>query len=544
MAELTISTADITEALRKNLEGFSPELEATQVGRVLEVGDGIARVSGLPDAAVNELLEFESGAVGLALNLDEESIGAVVLGATEASSTIEEGAAVRSTGRILSVPVGDALLGRVVNALGEPIDGRGPIQGAIERRMEIQAPGITGRKPVHEPLQTGIKAIDAMTPIGRGQRELVIGDRKTGKTTVCIDTILNQKGLGVKCIYVAIGQKGSTVAQTVNTLRERGALDYTVVVVAPASDPAPFKYLAPYAGCAIGQHWMENGEHALIVYDDLSKQAEAYRQMSLLLRRPPGREAYPGDVFYLHSRLLERAAKLSDDLGAGSLTALPVIETKAGDVSAYIPTNVISITDGQVYLQDDLFKSGVRPAVDVGISVSRVGGAAQISAMKKVSGTLKLDLAQFRELEAFATFGSELDKVSAAQLERGYRLTELLKQGLNSPMSVEEQVLVIFAGTNGYLDSLPVADVKRYESDLLDYVRSRHGDLLAEIRDTGKLPDAIDGVVSAFTEQFAPSVADAGVSDVDDPGAASLGAAGGRAEATLPETEVTRGEDD
>ena len=544
MAELTISTADITAALQKNLEGFSPELEATQVGRVIEVGDGIARVSGLPDAAVNELLEFESGAVGLALNLDEDSIGAVILGATEASSGIKEGDEVRRTGRIVDVPVGEALLGRVVNALGQPIDGRGPIQGSIERRMEIQAPGITGRKPVHEPLQTGIKSIDAMTPIGRGQRELVIGDRKTGKTTVCIDTILNQKGLGVKCIYVAIGQKGSTVAQTVNTLRERGALDYTVVVVAPASDPAPFKYLAPYAGCAIGQHWMENGEHSLIVYDDLSKQAEAYRQMSLLLRRPPGREAYPGDVFYLHSRLLERAAKLSDDLGAGSLTALPVIETKAGDVSAYIPTNVISITDGQVYLQDDLFKSGVRPAVDVGISVSRVGGAAQISAMKKVSGTLKLDLAQFRELEAFATFGSELDKVSAAQLERGYRLTELLKQGLNSPMPVEEQVVVIFAGTNGYLDELPVADVKRYEADLLDHVRTRYAGLLAEIRDTGKLPDDLDSVVAAFTRDFAPSVAAGGTGEAGEASEASESAAGGRSEATLPETEVTRGEDD
>jgi F-type H+-transporting ATPase subunit alpha len=540
MAELTISTADITAALRKNLEGFSPELEAAQVGRVLEVGDGIARVSGLPDAAVNELLEFESGAVGLALNLDEDSIGTVILGATEAASAIDEGSAVRSTGRILSVPVGDVMLGRVVNALGQPIDGRGPIEGSTPRRMEIQAPGITGRKPVHEPLQTGIKAIDAMTPIGRGQRELVIGDRKTGKTTVCIDTILNQKGLGVKCIYVAIGQKGSTVAQTVNTLRERGALDYTVVVVAPASDPAPFKYLAPFAGCAIGQHWMENGEHALIVFDDLSKQAEAYRQMSLLLRRPPGREAYPGDVFYLHSRLLERAAKLSDDLGAGSLTALPVIETKAGDVSAYIPTNVISITDGQVYLQDDLFKSGVRPAVDVGISVSRVGGAAQISAMKKVSGTLKLDLAQFRELEAFATFGSELDKVSAAQLERGYRLTELLKQNLNSPMPVEEQVVVIYAGTKGYLDALPVSDVQRYEVDLLDYVGSRHPELLATIRDTGKLPDELDAVVAGFTREFSPTVAGGLTPDADHPGDATTSAAGGRAEATLPETEVSR----
>jgi F-type H+-transporting ATPase subunit alpha len=541
MAELTINADDITSAIRKNLEGFSPDVEATQVGRVLEVGDGIARVSGLPDAAVNELLEFESGSVGLALNLDEDSIGAVVLGASSAASNIEEGSSVRATGRILSVPVGDAMLGRVVNALGEPIDGRGPITGAEPRRMEIQAPGITGRKPVHEPLQTGIKSIDAMTPIGRGQRELVIGDRKTGKTTVCIDTILNQKGLGVKCIYVAIGQKGSTVAQTVNLLREYGAMDYTVVVVAPASDPAPFKYLAPYAGCAVGQHWMDNGEHALIVYDDLSKQAEAYRQLSLLLRRPPGREAYPGDVFYLHSRLLERAAKLSDDLGAGSMTALPVIETKAGDVSAYIPTNVISITDGQVYLQDDLFKSGVRPAVDVGISVSRVGSAAQIKAMKKVSGTLKLDLAQFRELEAFATFGSELDKVSAAQLERGYRLTELLKQDLNSPMPVEEQVVVIHAGTAGYLDDIPVADVKRFETDLLDYFRARRGDLLDAIRTTGDLPDGIDDAIVAFKDEFAPTESGAGAAiDADLELETTL--AGGRAEATLPEEETTLAE--
>ncbi|NDD73254.1 MAG: F0F1 ATP synthase subunit alpha, partial [Actinobacteria bacterium] len=395
----------------KGLDGYKPSVEARTVGRVTEVGDGIARVSGLPDCAVNELLEFEDGTVGLALNLDEDSIGVVVLGDAEA---IEENQTVKATGRILSVPVGDAMLGRVVNALGQPIDGKGDIVGATLRRVEVQAPGIMGRKPVHEPLQTGIKAIDAMTPIGRGQRELIIGDRKTGKTTVAIDTILNQRGLGVKCIYVAIGQKGSTIAQTVEVLRQYGALEYTVVVAAPASNPAPFKYLAPYAGCAMGQQWMENGEHALVVYDDLSKQAEAYRQIALLLRRPPGREAYPGDVFYLHSRLLERAAKLSDERGAGSLTALPVIETKAGDVSAYIPTNVISITDGQVYLQDNLFKSGVRPAVDVGISVSRVGGAAQIKAMKSVSGTLKLDLAQFRELEAFATFGSELDAISKA----------------------------------------------------------------------------------------------------------------------------------
>ena len=375
MAELTINTAEIAAAIQKNLEGFEPGLEQTQVGRVLEVGDGIARVSGLPDAAVNELLQFESGTMGLALNLDEHSIGAVVLGEVD---DIEEGQTVRATGDILSLPVGDGLLGRVVNALGEPIDGKGPLTNTVMRRMEIQAPGIMGRKPVHEPMQTGIKSIDSLIPIGRGQRELIIGDRKTGKTTIAIDTIINQAGQGVNCVYVAIGQKASTVAQNVAVLESHGAMEYTVVVVAPASEPAPFKYLAPYAGCAMGQHWMDNGGHALAVYDDLSKQAEAYRQMSLLLRRPPGREAYPGDVFYLHSRLLERAAKLSDDLGAGSMTALPVIETKAGDVAAFIPTNVISITDGQIFLQDDLFKSGVRPAVDVGISVSRVGSAAQI----------------------------------------------------------------------------------------------------------------------------------------------------------------------
>ncbi len=483
MAELTIDAADIASVLRKNVESFRPEVDRAQVGRVLEVGDGIARVAGLPNASVNELLEFEGGAQGLALNLEEETIGAVILGHAD---SVEEGQLVTATGRILSVAVGDALIGRVVNALGVAIDGKGPISQDHVRRLEVQAPGITGRKPVHEPLQTGIKAIDAMTPIGRGQRELIIGDRKTGKTTVAVDTILNQKGQGVKCIYVAIGQKGSTVAQTVETLRSNGALEYTVVVSAPASDEAVFKYLAPYTGCAMGQHWMENGEHALVVYDDLSKQAEAYRQMALLLRRPPGREAYPGDVFYLHSRLLERAAKLSDERGAGSLTALPVIETKAGDVSAYIPTNVISITDGQIYLQDDLFKSGVRPAVDVGISVSRVGSAAQTKAMKSVSGTLKLDLAQFRELEAFATFGSELDAVSKAQLERGARLVELLKQGLHAPMPVEEQVVSIYAGTNGYLDDIEVSDVKRFEVELLDFIRTRHADMVEQHPQLGR----------------------------------------------------------
>jgi len=507
MAELTLSAADIAAAITKNLDGYEPSVEARTVGRVVEVGDGIARVAGLPDAAVNELLEFPGGVLGLALNLDEGSIGAVVLGS---SDQIEEGQSVTATGRILSVPSGDGVLGRVVNAIGEPVDGKGDLVGVEMRRMEIQAPGIMGRKPVHEPLQTGIKAIDAMTPIGRGQRELIIGDRKTGKTTVAIDTILNQKGQGVKCIYVAIGQKGSTVAQTVETLREAGAMEYTVVVTAPAADSAPFKYLAPYAGCAMGQHWMENGEHALVVYDDLSKQAEAYRQLSLLLRRPPGREAYPGDVFYLHSRLLERAAKLSDENGAASLTALPIIETKAGDVSAFIPTNVISITDGQVYLQDNLFKSGVRPAVDVGISVSRVGGAAQIKSMKGVAGTLKLDLAQFRELEAFATFGSELDAVSKAQLERGYRLVELLKQPLNSPMSVEEQVVSIFAGTKGYIDDVPVADVGRFEEELLEFMRSRHAGLLQEIRTSG-VPDSLDDIVQSFKDSFVAASAASGV---------------------------------
>ncbi|WP_420620485.1 F0F1 ATP synthase subunit alpha [Candidatus Poriferisocius sp.] len=541
MAELTIDTGSIAEAIRRNLEGFQPEVELAQVGRITEVGDGIARISGLPGAAVNEMLEFENGTIGLALNLDEDSIGAVVLGEVD---EIEEGQAVRSTGDILSVPVGDALLGRVVNALGEPVDGKGPIVGADTRRMEVQAPGITGRKPVHEPIQTGIKAIDSLIPIGRGQRELIIGDRKTGKTTVAMDTILNQKGQGVKCIYVAIGQKASTVAQAVATLAERGAMEYTVVVVAPASDPAPFKYLAPYAGCAMGQHWMDNGGHALAVYDDLSKQAEAYRQMALLLRRPPGREAYPGDVFYLHSRLLERAAKLSDERGAGSLTALPIIETKAGDVSAYIPTNVISITDGQIFLQDDLFKSGVRPAVDVGISVSRVGSAAQIKAMKTAVGTLKADLQQFRELEAFAAFGSDLDAVSQAQLDRGYRLTELLKQGIQTPMPVEEQVVSLYAGTRGYLDNIPVEDVARFESELLEWVRARNADLMSAVVDTGAVDEeAMEAAVSAFAAQFESSAEPEG----DEPDAeAQAEAASGVVDAdhTLPETDIQRPEED
>ena len=539
MAELTINTADIAEALRKNLEDFKPSVETAQVGRITEVGDGIARVAGLPDAAVNELLEFESGAVGLALNLDEESIGCVVLGDV---AEVKEGQTVKATGRILSVPVGDGLLGRVVDALGNPIDDKGPVVGDEQRRLEIQAPGIMGRQKVHEPLQTGIKAIDSMTPIGRGQRELIIGDRKTGKTSIAVDTIINQRGQGVKCIYVAIGQKESTVKATVATLEAHGALDYTVVVVAGASDPSPFKYLAPYAGCAMGQHWMEAGDHALAVYDDLSKQAEAYRQISLLLRRPPGREAYPGDVFYLHSRLLERAAKLSEEMGAGSLTALPIIETKAGDISAYIPTNVISITDGQIFLQDDLFKSGVRPAFDTGLSVSRVGGDAQIKAMKAAVGTLKTDLSQFRELQAFAAFGSELDKVSQAQLDRGYRLVELLKQGLNSPMPVEEQVVSLYAGTHKFLEAVPVEEVRRFEAELLEWFRSRHGDTLDAIRTGGDIPDveALEAGIGAFRNQFEVGGVALGEPTAEAQGEEEREMAGGRSEGILPEEEISR----
>src|SRR5271155_3220183 len=499
MTELTISANEITEALRKHVTDFNPAIGAEQVGRVVEVGDGIARVSGLPGAKVNELLEFEDGTLGLAMNLDEETIGAVVLGSVD---SIEEEQIVRATGRILNMPVGDALLGRVVNAIGEPIDGKGPLLNPKQRRMEIQAPGITGRQPVSEPLQTGIKAIDAMTPVGRGQRELIIGDRKTGKTTVAIDTILNQKGQGVKCIYVAVGQKNSSVAQTVKVLEDFGALEYTVVVVASAGDPAPFKFLAPYAGCAIGQEWMENGQHALVVYDDLSKQAEAYRQISLLLRRPPGREAYPGDVFYLHSRLLERAAKLSDARGGGSLTALPIIETKAGDISAYIPTNVISITDGQIFLETDLFNSGVRPAIDVGNSVSRVGGSAQIKAMRQVAGSLRLDLAQYRELAAFALFGSELDKASQQQLGRGKRLIEILKQPQYKPVPVEKQVVIIYAGTNGMLDDLAVEQVRPFEAELNRFLDTSHSALLQEIREKKTLDDQVKAKLNAVLKEF------------------------------------------
>ena len=493
MAELTLNTNDITEALRANLDGWSPSLDAETMGYVTSVGDGVARVAGLPNAMASELLEFPGGLLGVALNLDEDSIGTVIMGD---ASGIEEGDEVRSTGRVLSVPVGDALLGRVVDPLGQPLDGKGELGATDRRLLETQAPSVVQRQPVKEPLQTGLKAIDAMTPIGRGQRQLIIGDRQTGKTAVVVDTILAQKGLGVKCIYVAIGQKNSTVAEVKDVLESHGAMDYTVIVNASASDSAALQMYAPYAGSAIGQHWMYNGEHALVIFDDLTKQAVAYREISLLLRRPPGREAYPGDVFYLHSRLLERCAKLSDELGGGSLTGLPIIETKANDVSAYIPTNVISITDGQIFLETDLFFSGIRPAINAGISVSRVGGSAQVKAMRKVAGPLRLNLAQFRELEAFAEFGSELDATSLAQLDRGRRVVEVLKQGQYQPMAVEEQVLVIYAVTEGHMDDVAPADIPDFETGLVAYTRERHGSILSQIADTGELPE--DEVVAAI----------------------------------------------
>jgi F-type H+-transporting ATPase subunit alpha len=506
-----LNPGDITSALRRYADNLRTDITVEQIGRVREVGDGIARVSGLPSAKVNELLEFPGGLLGLALNLEEDEIGAVILG--EASG-IEEGDPVKATNRILSVPVGDGLLGRVIDPLGNPIDGKGSVPSTEVRLLELQAPGVVQRQPVKEPLMTGIKAIDAMTAIGRGQRELIIGDRQTGKTAILLDTIINQRGKGVKCIYVGIGQKASTVAEVVATLEAEGAMEYTVVINAPASSPAPFQYIAPYAGAAIGNHWMYNGEHALVIYDDLSKQAVAYRQLSLLLRRPPGREAYPGDVFYLHSRLLERAAKLSDELGGGSLTALPVIETKGGDVSAYIPTNVISITDGQIYLETDLFFQGVRPAINVGISVSRVGGNAQTKAMKQVAGRLRLDLAQYRELEAFATFGSELDKASQAQLDRGARTVEILKQPQYSPFSMEDQVMSIFAVNNGFLDEVPIADVRRYESELLEYMHSRHPEVPDHIAAQGTLPPEVEeklrDAITEFGRAFQPTQASAG----------------------------------
>ncbi|MDQ3661841.1 MAG: F0F1 ATP synthase subunit alpha [Actinomycetota bacterium] len=509
-AEFQINPDEISSALRRHISDFTPRLAKEEVGRVEEVGDGIARVSGLPTAMANEMLEFPGGVTGLAMNLEEHTIGAIILGEAD---RIEEGGAVKQTGRVLSVGVGDEFLGRVVDALGRPLDGKGPIKATDHRQLEVQAPGVTARQPVKNPLQTGIKAIDAMTAIGRGQRQLIIGDRQTGKTAIAIDAIINQRenwgtDNAVKCIYVAVGQKASTVAEVMGSLEEAGALQYTVIVNAAASDPAPFQYLAPYAGCAMGQHWMENGEDALIVYDDLSKQAIAYRQLSLLLRRPPGREAYPGDVFYLHSRLLERAAKLSDENGGGSLTALPIIETKGGDVSAYIPTNVISITDGQIFLETDLFFSGVRPAINVGISVSRVGGNAQIKAMKQVAGRLRLDLAQFRELEAFAEFGSELDKASQAQLDRGGRVVELLKQSQYNPFSVEDQVISIWAVSNGYLDDLPVDKARDFEAGLLDHMHSRHSDIGDQIKDKGALPEELEDKLRKAVEEFKSSYTD------------------------------------
>ncbi len=507
MAELTIRPDEVRAALDSFVKAYEPqEAVAEEVGRVSYAADGIARVEGLPGVMANELLRFEDGTLGLAQNLDVREIGVVVLGEF---TGIEEGQEVRRTGEVLSVPVGEGYLGRVVDPLGVPIDGLGEIATEGTRALELQAPGVMQRKSVHEPLQTGIKAIDSMIPIGRGQRQLIIGDRQTGKTAIAVDTIINQKAnwetgdpnQQVRCIYVAIGQKGSTIASVRGALEEAGALEYTTIVAAPASDPAGFKYLAPYTGSAIGQHWMYSGKHVLIIFDDLSKQAEAYRAVSLLLRRPPGREAYPGDVFYLHSRLLERCAKLSDELGAGSMTGLPIIETKANDVSAYIPTNVISITDGQIFLQSDLFNADQRPAVDVGISVSRVGGDAQIKAMKKVSGTLKLELAQYRSLEAFAMFASDLDAASRAQLQRGAVLTELLKQPQYSPYAVEDQVAAVWAGTKGKLDDVAVEDVKRFEAELLDHLR-RKTDVLPTILKSGKLESDTEDALSAAVDDF------------------------------------------
>ncbi len=508
MTELSIRPEEIREALREYVDSFQAVTgEREEVGRVVWTGDGVARVEGLPHTMTNELLEFSRGTLGLALNLDIGEIGCVLLGE---ASHIEEGQEVRRTGEILSVPVGDAYLGRVTDPLGRPIDGLGEIATSERRALELQAPSVVQRQPVKEPLQTGIKAIDAMTAIGRGQRQLIIGDRQTGKTTVAIDAIINQRdnwesgdpAKQVKCVYVAVGQKKSTIRSVVNTLEEAGALAYTTIVAAPADEPAGFKYMAPYTGSAIAQHWMYSGQHALIIFDDLSKQAEAYRAISLLLRRPPGREAYPGDVFYLHSRLLERCAKLSDDMGGGSLTGLPIIETKANDISAYIPTNVISITDGQIFLESDLFNQGVRPAINVGTSVSRVGGAAQVKAMKSVAGRLRLDLAQYRELEAFSAFGSDLDKASRDQLARGARLVELLKQPQNQPFPVERQVVSIWAGTTGRLDDVPVADIRRFETEFLEFVQLEHPGIYAAIVTSGKLDEAIVAALNAAIAEF------------------------------------------
>jgi F-type H+-transporting ATPase subunit alpha len=552
MTDLSISTDDITKALRAQISDFETDLQREQVGRVVESGDGIARLTGLPNVMANELLEFGSDqegqtVYGLAMNLEEDRIGVVILGDAAA---VEEGQEVKSTGDVLSVAVGDAYLGRVVDPLGRPIDGKGPLDPdkLVDRRgLEVQAPSVVQRQPVKEPLQTGIKAIDAMIPIGRGQRELIIGDRQTGKTAVAIDTIINQRQLWgtdqqVKCIYVAIGQKGSTVAEIVARLEANGALEYTTVINAPAASAAPFQYIAPYAGAAIGTHWMYNGEHALIVYDDLSKQADAYRQLSLLLRRPPGREAYPGDVFYLHSRLLERSAKLSDEMGGGSLTALPIIETKGGDVSAFIPTNVISITDGQIYLETDLFFQGVRPAINAGISVSRVGGNAQIKAMKSVSGTMRLDLAQYRDLEAFASLGSDLDQASQDQLDRGERTVEVLKQPQFQPVPVEEQVIIIWAVTNDKLDDVPVGDVQRFDDELREHFRSRHSDILEHLTTEGTLTDELAEKIGSAVDEFKESFAAATEPAEDESGDDSdqvdeVDEVGQRAESTQRQAE-------
>jgi len=527
MAEVKISPNEIRDALAKHVAAYKPGAATKdEIGSVTQAGDGIARVEGLPSTMTNELLKFENGTLGLALNLDVREIGVVILGEF---TGIEEGTTVRRTGEILSVPVGDGFLGRVVDALGRPIDGKGEIKAETTRALEIQAPSVVQRQPVKEPMQTGIKAIDSMTAIGRGQRQLIIGDRQTGKTAIAVDTIINQlenwksgdPKKQVKCIYVAIGQKGSTIASVKGALEEAGAMAYTTIVAAPASDPAGFKYLAPYTGSSIGQHWMYKGQHVLIIFDDLSKQAEAYRSVSLLLRRPPGREAYPGDVFYLHSRLLERCAKLSDELGGGSMTGLPIIETKGNDVSAFIPTNVISITDGQCFLETDLFNAGVRPAINVGISVSRVGGSAQTKAMKKIAGRLRLDLAQFRELEAFAAFGSDLDAASKAQLERGARMVELLKQGQYSPFSLEKQIASIWAGTTGNLDSVPVADIRRFESEFIDFLARERKEIMTTISETKVLEDEtvakLQAAIDDFKKIFKSSVATAAAGNDEDP---------------------------
>ncbi|WP_210126157.1 F0F1 ATP synthase subunit alpha [Staphylococcus sp. GDY8P85P] len=501
---MAIKAEEISALLRSQIENYESEMSVTDVGTVLQIGDGIALIHGLNDCMAGELVEFSNGVLGLAQNLEESNVGVVILGPY---TEITEGDEVRRTGRIMEVPVGEELIGRVVNPLGQPIDGQGPINTTKTRPVEQKATGVMARKSVDEPLQTGIKAIDALVPIGRGQRELIIGDRQTGKTTIGIDTILNQKGLDTICIYVAIGQKDSTVRANVEKLRQAGALDYTIVVSASASEPSPLLYIAPYSGVTMGEEFMFNGKHVLIVYDDLTKQAAAYRELSLLLRRPPGREAYPGDVFYLHSRLLERAAKLNDDLGGGSITALPIIETQAGDISAYVPTNVISITDGQIFLQSDFFFSGVRPAINAGQSVSRVGGSAQIKAMKKVAGTLRLDLASYRELESFAQFGSDLDEFTARKLERGKRTVEVLKQDQNKPLPVENQVLIIYALTKGYLDDIPVEDITRFEDELNSWAKSNGSDLLNEIRETGALPsdEKFEATINEFKKSFSKS---------------------------------------